>query len=119
MDDFLRGRGRHFLARDRMQRGILKARQHFTWFDAHRLGDPLPIGNQPRDHRHPVSVRTREQRGLASVEPLGGGGQFKTQRGIRLDHGEPVTRSQMVEPIAERADRLRHIALDARGIVRR
>ena len=110
MHDLLRRRVRDFLPGQRIERGVLEARQHLARLDAHRVGDPLPVGDEPGDHRHRVSVRTRKQRRLHAVEPLGDGGKLELQRDVRPDHGEPVARRQMIEPVAQGRDRARRVA---------
>ena len=57
-----------------------------------------------------VPAGTRKQRRLVSVEALDDGRQLEAQRRIRPDHRQPVVRRQMIEPVAQRGDRLRLVA---------
>ena len=60
--------------------------------DAHRLGHPAAVGDEPGDHRHRMSARTREQRRTAAVQPLGDGGKLEPQPDAGLEH-EPAARA--------------------------
>ena len=71
---------------------------------------------RPETTGHRVPAGPRKQRRAQAVEPFGVGRELEPQVDIGLDDGEPLARRQMVEPVAQRADRLRRIvAMRARG----
>ena len=56
-----------------------------------------------------MPVRAREQGGAQPVEALGDGRELEAQVDAGLDHDQPVARGEMVEPVAQRAYRLRRV----------
>jgi hypothetical protein len=63
-----------------------------------------------------MSARTRKQRGAQPIETLGDGCQFEPKAGAGLDHHQAIARRKMIEPVAERPDRLRRVvAVRSRG----
>ena len=110
MHDLLHRAALHFLARQRVERRVLIARQHLAGLDAHRLGNPLPVGHQAGQHRHRVVVGPRKQCRLVTVETLGDRRQLEAQGGAWLHHRQPVSGGQMIKPGAQRGDRLRPVA---------
>ena len=109
MDDLLRRRRCRLPPRDRIERSLLKARQHLSRLDCHCLGHPVAIGDEAGDHGDRVPPRTRKQRCARPVETLGDGRQLEAKSGAGLDHQQAIARRQMIEPVAERPDRLRRV----------
>ncbi len=109
MDDFRAGASCHLFPGQWIRGRILKAREHVLRLDTHRFGNPLAIGDKAGNHRHGVTVRMRKQRCLLAVETLGNGGKLEFQRDAGLNNREAVACRKMIEPAAQRRDRLRTI----------
>jgi hypothetical protein len=63
-----------------------------------------------------MSARTRKQRCAQPIKTLGDGCQFEPKAGAGLDHHQAIARRKMIEPVAERPDRLwRVVAVRSRG----
>src|SRR4029079_17558182 len=56
-----------------------------------------------------MAAGLRKYRGALAVEPLGMGRQLELQPDIRRQHGQAAAGGEVVEPVAEAADRLRRI----------
>ncbi len=120
MDHLLRRRRRGLPPRDRIERGVLEARQDLARLDAHRLGHPAAVGYETGDDRNRMPARTRKQRCAQPVETLGDGRELEAKPDAGLDDRQPVTRREMVEPVPQRADRLRRVvAARSRRVVSR
>ena len=115
MDHLLRRRGAHLAPGKRIERGLLEPRQHLARLDAHRLGHPAAVGDEPGDHRDRMPAGTRKQGGAPAVEALGDGRQLETKPDLGPDHRQPVARRQMVEPVPQAADRLRRVVAMGRS----
>ncbi|MNG36748.1 hypothetical protein D3C84_1238820 [compost metagenome] len=50
-----------FAPRQGIEAGRLETRQHFSGLHAHRLGHPLPVGQQAGNHRNRVAARLGKQ----------------------------------------------------------
>ena len=56
-----------------------------------------------------MARRLRKQRRTLAVEAFGIGRNLVLEIGVRLDYRKALARGQMIEPIAQGADRLRRI----------
>ena len=94
----------------RIERGVLEAREHLG-----RCSTPIASAIQPRSETRPETTGIAcppgrgNKRGAPSVESLGDGGELEAQADAGTDHGQPVARREMIEPVAQRADRLRRV----------
>src|SRR5262249_49101241 len=102
---------------DGITRGLLKAGEDLVRLDPHGLGHPAAVRNQPGDDRDRMSAGTRKQGGAQPIETLGDGCEVEAQANARLDHHQSIARREMIEPVPQRADRLRRvIAVGARRL---
>src|SRR5262249_32144265 len=116
MDDLLRRRRSRLAPGDRIPRGLLKASENLARLDPHGLGHPAAAGNQPGDAGARMSAGPRKQGGAQPIETLGDGCEPEAQANARLDPHHPLARREMIEPVPQRADRLRRvISVGTRG----
>ena len=80
---------------------VLKRGHQFRLFQAQRLRHPSPIRDETRDNRNVMSAWARKITRLTTVQLIGDRRQFKLQSCPWLYHGQPVSRVQTGQPVAE------------------
>ena len=105
VDHLLRRRILHFPAGQRVGGGVLEAAEQAGRRDAHGLGHPAAVAGEAGDDGDGVATGMGEEAGLASVQPVGDGGDLMHQAGAGAGDGQAVRGRQPVQPVAQRGDR--------------
>ncbi len=101
MNVLLHRRRLHFPPPQRMERGVLEFLQQLVFADAHGLGDPAAIGDQPGNDADRMAVGLWKKRRFHAIEAFANGCELESQRHTFAHDRQAVVPLQMVEPAAQ------------------